>query len=214
MRSQFPSHNSSNSPYRDAIAALGEGHAYVAVNPDESGHDQNQPLHGLPQRTNRDRLNAIASNLGVGVQGALTLLDTPLVRPSSPEGTAETSPIHVASSSQPAHHSTSLNDVVQALAHAGVAINKKSLGVELFIRDRLSALNVSTDTLLSAVHLAQTPENPSMAALGLNHTNKQIVLSDLSTLLKHKIRIHVGEAAARCNNNPEQLIAQLLSSYK
>ena len=213
MHSRFPSHNDINAPYRDAIASVDEGHAFVATDSGVVGQNQPHPLQGRPRRTNRDQLNAIANQLGAGVSSALTLLGNSLERPRSTEVATETAPTHLASSSQPARQTT-LDDLIQAFALAGIPIAKKARGPDIRTWDRLSTLRLTTDTLLSAIHLAQTPEHASMAALGLNHTNKQVVLTDLSSFIKSKASIRVIEAAASSNNDPVQLIGQLLSSYK
>ena len=212
MHPSRPSPTVPNAPYRAAIAALGGNFV------NEQEVDQTQPEPGLYQQnaheelaprrnTNRDRLNQIAHRLGSGVRVALELM-TP--EQAHPENVAGPSNAGVASTQLAVDPHTTVRDIQQYLSRIGY----RDGGVaDQTIRIRLDSANISAATILSALQTLQDPSHPLLVRLGVMNNARNKLIKRLTGVVNslHGFRPEIRSAIQRANNNPDQLIINLLT---
>ena len=93
--------------------------------------------------------------------------------------------------------------------------NGRSAGGHMYdptIQGRLDAANLSAETLLAALEIIETPNHPLLETMGLENTESHSIFSKLAGIVNHSggFTIELRRAAQRANNNPDQLIANLL----
>ena len=79
------------------------------------------------------------------------------------------------------------------------------------IQYRFNAANISAQTLLSALQIAYDAHHPFIARFGMSDKERFILIKRLVGITQHDSRFRQTlKAAQKSNNNPEQLIANLL----
>ena len=205
MNPSRPSSTDPNAAYRDAIAAFADNRIYEQeehINDEpynEAAQNQSNSLAGLnPRRTtNQDRLNAIAHNLGSGVRVAMEMM-TPRTIPAATADVAT-------SSASPATVDT-IRQYLSDIGHHGKYVANET------IHRRLHEGNLSTETLLAAIQTTQNPNHPLWETLSASQSHREAVFSKLSGIVTNKsgFRDSIKTLVQMANNNPEQLIANLL----
>ena len=202
MHPSRPSSSDPNAPYRAAIAALA-GHP---IDQQEFNHPQPAPAQyqqnaheGLPPRRNgnRDHLNQIAHQLGSGVRVAMEIM-TPRTMPAAT--------LDVATSSAAPVTVDTIRQYLSGIGHHGKYM------ADATIQGRLNGANLSTETLLAAIQAAHNPNHPIWAAMGASEFEREAVFSRLSGIVTNKsgFRDLLKTLVRNANNNPEQLIVNLL----
>ena len=84
--------------------------------------------------------------------------------------------------------------------------------MDLAIRIRLSSANLSAGTLLSALQITHDANHSLLASLSMSNQEREIVISKLVGIITHTtgFRAKIKNSCQNANNNPEQLIANLL----
>ena len=83
------------------------------------------------------------------------------------------------------------------------------------IQCRLDAAYISAQTLLTALQIAYDVHHPVLAGLRLSEKERSTLIKRLAGMTQHDARIRQTLAAAKkSNNNPEQLIVNLLESIR
>lgn len=207
MYPTYPSSNDPNAAYRNAIAAFSDNHTYIQnEQPNNEPHTElglnqaNMVAELNPRRmTNRDRLNAIARNIGPNLGIAAYMIE------NGNSNTSETTEVATSSSS-----TATIATVRQYLGEKGY-INGSDVPDET-IQNRLESVNVSVQTLLIALEAAQDVNYPLLAHLGPNSLERFELISRLAGIINiPHILPHQFKAVLRsANDDPDQIITQLL----
>ena len=218
MHPSRPSSPDPNAPYRAAIAALGGNFTndQEVDQPQAAPHQYQQNAHeGLaptPRRNiNRDRLNQIAHHLGSGVGVALEMMALEQTQPENVAGPSNAPAPEVVANPHPhPHPQTTISDIQQylrAMGHRDGSVSDQS------IRIRLNSANISTDTILSALHMLHDANHPLLARLGVMNNPRNKMITRLAGVINslHGFRPEIRSAIQRANNDPEQLIINLLT---
>ena len=211
MHPSRPSSTDPNAPYRAAIAALG-GHP---VNEGEDAQGQPAPAQyqpmaqeGLPARrhVNRDRLNQIAHHLGSGVQIALEMMTPAQPHPENIAGPSNAAAVASQAAANP--HIT-VRDVQQYLRMMGYPNITMS---DQTVRIRLDSAHTSAETILTALQILHDANHPLHARLDIRNHKRQRLIDRLIGIMNRTaaFRAEIRAAIQRANDNPEQLIANLL----
>ena len=200
-----PSSTDPNAAYRDAITAFADNRIDgQEEHRDDAFHDapgQNQPnrLAGLhsTRTNNRDRLNAIARNLGANVGIALELIE------NSNRSTATTEAATTSASS------VTVDTIRQYLRQKGFADSNM---MDLTIQDRLNVANLSAETLFFALQTIHTAEHRLLAVLGMRSEERESIIFKLSGIITRKNGFpqSLKRITKNCNNNADHLITDLL----
>ena len=211
MHPSRPSSTDPNAPYRAAIAALGGNFSNEQevgqTQPVPAQYQQNAHEGLVPRRNvNRDRLNQIARHLGSGVGVALAMMTPEQARP---ENVAGPSNAGVVSTQVAANPHTTVRDIQQYLRAMGYSdINMRDEAVQL----RLNSANISADTILAALQTLHDANHPLLVSLNVRNNARLKLINRLVGLLNRiqGFRPEIRSAIQRANNNPDQLIANLL----
>ena len=200
-----PSSTDPNAAYRDAIAAFADNR--IAEQEDhtegESRYDAaiNQPNSLAPlnprRRTNQDRLNVIAHNLGSGVRVAMEMM----AHSATPSATTD-----VATSSAPP---VTVDTIRQYLRENGYFDSNM---VDVTIQNRLDAVHLSTETIFTALQILHDDHHPLIARLNMSNSECDSIFYRLAGIVmkKNGFQEPIRTATLNANNNPDQLIANLL----
>ena len=200
-----PSSTDPNAAYRDAIAAFADNRMYgqedhIDDEPyNEAAQNQSNSLAGLnPRRTtNQDRLNAIAHNLGSGVRVAMEMITSNTIPAATTDvATSSAAPVTV----------DTIRQYLSDIGHHGKYIANDT------IQRRLNEANLSTETLLTAIQTAHNPNHPLWATLGAGQFEREAAFYKLSGIVTNKsgFRDSMKTLVKMANNNPEQLVANVL----
>ena len=187
-----PSSSDPNAPYRNAIAAFAD-HRIDGVEgqPDDEPQNvsaQNQPnvITDLnPRRTtNRDILNTIARNIG----------------PNIVIGTSSASNVTI----------TTIRDYLR---------EKGELRNELMdytIINRFDSTNISANTFFTSIKIAYSADHPLLTTLRVNSNERSQLIHRLVGIFTRaqSFKPWIRKAMQDSNNDPEQLIANILQSMR
>ena len=124
----------------------------------------------------------------------------------TPKTTLSSAIAHVGSSAAPP---VTIITIQRYLLEKGYVAN--SFLLDETIQYRFNAANISAQTLLSALQIAYEADHPSLARFGLSDNERSIVIKRLAGMTQHGSKFRQTlKAAQNSNNNPEQLIANLL----
>ena len=206
MQPSRPSSTDPNAPYRHAIAALADNRIdgqelYPDESRDRPGQNQANRLAELnPRRTiNRDRLNTIARNIASHVDFATQLI----ANNSIPTATATTEAT-VSSAS-----SITINTVCQYLHDKGYVDRNMA---DAAIQNRLNSVNLSAETLLTAIETVDNANHPLWATLQANDFERAELIHRLARMatIPQAFRPGIRAVIQNSNNNSEQMIANFL----
>lgn len=196
-----PIHGSSsqgNSVYRNAMEALADGRVAPQEAPEAPVGTNDAAPAGQRPRRNPQSLNNISHRLGAGVGAALAILGHDLHAPR-----AEQTP---SSSSSP------LALVHQALDSFHIPLDGQSPQTTLA---NLNRSGLSPETMLIALQLASTPEHPAVALYQITPSQSQAIVQELGLLATQRRAPFLTQAAAtRANDNPVQLVLNLLEAQR
>ena len=84
------------------------------------------------------------------------------------------------------------------------------------IENRLNSTNISRETLLNAIKTACNPDHPLLATLSINPYERYELINRLDGIVSHKqgFRQEIRSAMQKSNNDPEQLIANILNHLR
>ena len=206
MHPSRPTSTDPNAPYRAAIAALG-GHpgnaqevaqGQAAPNAyQQSGHD------GFPARrhTNRDRLNAIAHNLGSGVRIVME-------RMAAENAAGPSHPTEALTIPQPSYATIdTLRDYFDRLG-----IGYSSRLQDETIQFRLDSANLSVEALIAAVDIVRTPNHPTLIAFQVSENERYVMMKSLTKCMEWRggFDQRIRDAALNANNDPHALVSNIL----
>ena len=215
MHPSRPTSPDPNAPYRAAIAALGgypvnvqEDDALGYAAPAQYPQDAQYPQEGLPARrhVNRDRLNQIAHHLGSGVQIALEMMTLDQAHPENDVGPSNAATATGQVAANPQISARDIQQYLRAMGYADITMADQTL------RIRLESANVSAETILRSLEILHDPNHPLLTHLGIRN-NKRLKLIDKFIGFASRtqgFRVEIRSAMQGANDNPEQLIANLM----
>ena len=106
---------------------------------------------------------------------------------------------------------TTLRSFLRAHGHSGGDFMR-----DITIQDRLDRANISAGTLLAALQLVNTSNHPLLASIGVSLSERPKLMSKLSGIVNQAagFRQDVETDAQAANNNPDQLIANVLQAIR
>lgn len=215
MHPSRPSSTDPNAPYRAAIASLADQpfneQEVDQLQPASTQYQQNF-YDGLAPRinVNRDRLNQIAHHLGSNAQVAQVALELMAPELAQPEMNAWPSFAPALSTQVAATQQTSVRDIQQYLRAMGYPdINMAHQAVQL----RLDSVNLSAETILTALQILHDANHPLLAILCVSNNTRIKLINRLVGVVNRVqgFRPEIRSAIQRANNNPDQIIVNLLS---
>ena len=122
-------------------------------------------------------------------------------------GTAPSATANVGPSAAP---NVTASTIGQYLSERGYAVN--ILLRNETIEARLSSARLSAEALLAALHIAHDAHHPLLARLGVSDKNRALLLYWLAGIANNKQGFlqPIRTAALNANNNPDQLINNIL----
>ena len=86
--------------------------------------------------------------------------------------------------------------------------------LETTMQSRLNEGKLSAETLLIALQTVHEADHPLFAALGMRYAEKSLIITKLSGIITHRNGFpkSLRKVIQNCNNNPDQLIANVLGS--
>ena len=211
MHPSRPSSTDPNAPYRAAIAALG-GHP-VNEGEDAQGHAapaQYQPIaqEGLPARrhVNRDRLNQIAHHLGSGVQYALEIMMPAQPHPDNIAGPSNAAAVASQVAANPDITVRDVQEYLRTMGYQNINMSDQT------VRIRLDSARTSAATILTALQILHDANHPLHARFDIRNNKRQRLIDRLIGIVNRTpaFRAEIRAAVQGANNNPEQLIVNLL----
>ena len=124
---------------------------------------------------------------------------------------AQTGTRPVASSSS--SRTATLADIVEALRRSG--IHYKRTVFEDTLLSRLETLEISINTLLSAINIARSTHRPIMQSLNANPDEVLTVIGELASIINYAgAKPHTVTATKNAENDPARFIANILESIR
>ena len=124
---------------------------------------------------------------------------------------AQTRSRRVASSSS--SRTANLADIVEALRRSG--IHYKRTVFEDTLLSRLETLEISINTLLSAINIARSAHHTAMQSLNANPDETLAVIGELASIINYAgAKPHTVTAAKNAENDPARFVANILESIR
>ena len=84
------------------------------------------------------------------------------------------------------------------------------------IENRLNSTNISAKTLFDAIKIACNPDHPLLSTLSINPYQRYELINRLGRIVSYKqgFRQEIKSAMQKSNNDPEQLIANILNHLR
>ena len=134
----------------------------------------------------------------------------------SPRRVCSSDPSHVISDAGPSSASNvtvdTIKDYLRERGHVHGDLSLKDTTIE----KRLNSTNISIETLLTAIKIACNPDHPLLATLSINPYERYELINRLDRIVSHKqgFRQEIKSAMQKSNNDPEQLIANILNHLR
>ena len=108
----------------------------------------------------------------------------------------------------------SLDTIVQYLRERGLRSESKMTNAT--VNYRLRSCNLSTETLFTAIRIADTPDHPLFDNLPATDKQRQLLIAKLSGIINNSQGLRQGllTSVGSANNNSEQLIKNVLEFLK